>query len=97
MRTIPRQFHINLVLVTPHKKPNTVMGIYDDQTFDLKTRVYMWFRMDVVQVQYGTMDQMFHLMMLLVQYVTDITLSWNGVMCCIDSLFVYIQALYGTY
>ena len=50
MRTIPRQFHINLVLVTPHKTPNTVMDIYDDQTFDLKTRVYMWFRMDVVQV-----------------------------------------------
>ena len=54
MRTSSSQCHNNPVLVPPCKPPGTVKDLYDGQTYDLKTRVDIWTRMDVVPVEYGT-------------------------------------------
>ena len=48
MRTSSRQCHSNLILVTYHKPLDTMMDLYYDHTFDLKTRVDVWMRMDVI-------------------------------------------------
>ena len=57
---IPRksstQCHNKPVLVPPRKPPDPVKDLYDGQTYDLKTRVYIWTRVDVVLVEYGTFD-----------------------------------------
>ena len=55
------QCHSNPVLVPPRKLPDHVKDIYDGQTYDLKTRVDIWTRMDIVQVEYGTFSQKFNL------------------------------------
>ena len=67
------QCHNNPVLVPPSKPPNPVKDLYDGHNCDLKTRVYIWTRTDVVPVEYGTFAQTFHLAMLLFKFITGIT------------------------
>ena len=45
--------HNNPVLVPPRKPLDPVKDLYDGQTYDLKSRVDIWTRMDVVPVEYG--------------------------------------------
>ena len=47
------QCHNNPVLVPPIKPPDHVKDLYDGQTYELKTRLDIWTRMDVVPVEYG--------------------------------------------
>ena len=49
LRTSSRQFHNNPVLDPPRKPPDHVKDIYDGHTYDLKTRVDIWKRMDVLR------------------------------------------------
>ena len=55
------------------------MDIYYGHIFDLKKRVYIWLRMNVVPLEYLTLAHMFHLMIWFFHSVTDITFMWNGV------------------
>ena len=50
MRTSSIQCHNNPVLVPLRKPTDPVKDLYDGQTHDLKTRVDIWTRMDVVPV-----------------------------------------------
>ena len=61
LRTSSRQCHSNPVLVTPQKPPDTVKDLFDGQTYDLKTRLDIWTRIDAVPVNYETFDYKFHL------------------------------------
>ena len=72
MRTSSIQCHNNPVLVTPCKPPSPVKDLYDGQTYDLKTRVDIWTRMDVVPVEYGTFAKTFHLTMWFFYFITVI-------------------------
>ena len=71
--TSSSQYHNNPVLVPPRKPPDPVKDIYDGQNYDLKTRVDIWTRMDMVPVEYGTLAQTFHLTMWFFQFITGIT------------------------
>ena len=73
LRTSSIQCHNNPVLVPPWKPPDPVKDLYDGQTYDLKTRVDIWTRMDVVPVYYGTFAHTFHLTMWFFQFITGIT------------------------
>ena len=73
MRTSSSQCHNNPVLVPPRKLPDPVKDLYDGQIYDLKTRVDIWTRMDVVPVEYGTFAQTFHLKMWFFQFITGVT------------------------
>ena len=64
--------------------------IYDGQIYDLKTRVDIWTRVDVVPAEYGTFSQTFHLTMWFFQFITDIIFKWYYVLWCIISLLVWI-------
>ena len=64
-------------MVTPHKPPDPVKDLYYGQTYDLKTRVDIWTRMDVVPVDYVKFDQKFHLKMWLFQFITGIVPKWD--------------------
>ena len=90
LRTSSIQCHSDPVLVPPLKPAYNVKYFYDGQTYELKTRVYMWTIMDVVPVQYGTFSQTFHLTMWFFQFNTWITFKWDYVMWCIISLLVWI-------
>ena len=79
MRTISGQCHSNSVLVPPCKTPDPVKDLYDGQTYDLKTWVDIWTRMDVVPVEYGTYAHIFNLTMWLFQFITGIKLKWDYV------------------
>ena len=46
--TSSSQCHSNLILVPSHKPLDPMMDLYDGHTFDLKTRVDTWMRMDVI-------------------------------------------------
>ena len=48
--TSSSQCHNHSILVPTYKPPDTVKDFYDDQTYDMKTRVDVWKRMDVVPV-----------------------------------------------
>ena len=61
LRTRSGQCHNNPVLVPPSKPPDPMKDLYDGQIYDLKTRVDILTRMDVVPVEYGTLSQKFHL------------------------------------
>ena len=52
--TSSSQCHNNPVLVPPRKPPDPVKDHYDSQIYDLKKRVDIWTRMDVVPVEYVT-------------------------------------------
>ena len=79
-RTNSSQYHNKPVLVPPRKPPNNVKYLYEGQNYDLKTRVEIWTRMDLVPVQYGTFAQTFHLTMWFFQFITGITIKWYSVM-----------------
>ena len=51
MRTSYSKFHSNLILVPPHKPLDPMMDLYDGHNFDLKTRVDIWMRIDVVPLE----------------------------------------------
>ena len=68
-------------------------GIYDGQTYDLKTRVDIWTRMDVVPVEYGTFAQTFHLMMRFFQFINGITFMWDYVIRRSVAFLVWIDLL----
>ena len=90
MRKSSSQCPNNPVMVPPRKPPNPVKDIYDGQTYELKTTVEIWMRMDVVPVEYGTFAQTFHLMMWFFQFITGITFKWYYVIWCSISLLVWI-------
>ena len=68
LRTGSTQCHSNPVLVPPRKPPDPVKDFYDSQTYDLKIRVDICMRMDVVPVEYGTFTHTFHLKMWFFQF-----------------------------
>ena len=65
--------------------------IYDGQTYDLKTRVDIWTRIDVVPVEYGTFSQTFHLTIWFFQFITGITFKWYYVIGRGVALMVWIS------
>ena len=85
LRTNSTQCQNNHVFVPSCKPPNHVKDLYDSQNYDLKTRVDVWTRMDVVTVEYGKFAQIFHLTMWFFQFITGITFKWY---CVIGSSFI---------
>ena len=73
--TSSSQCHNNPVMVPPRKPPDPVKDLYDGQTYDLKTRVDIRKRMDVVPVEYRTFTQTLQLKMWFFQFVTGIPSS----------------------
>ena len=90
LSTRSSQCHNNPVLVPPRKPPDTVKDIYDVQTYDLKTRVDTWTRMDVVPVEYGTFTQTFHLTMWFFHFITGITFKCYYVIGRSVALLIWI-------
>ena len=84
------QCHNNQVLVPPRKPPDLVKGVYESQTYDLKTRVDIWTRMGVVPVEYGTFAQTFHLKMWFFQFLTGINFKRDYVIGRSVALLVWI-------
>ena len=70
------QCHNNPVLVPPRKPTDPVKDLYDGQIYELKTRVDIWTRMDVVPAEYGTLAQTFQLTMWFFQFINGITFKW---------------------
>ena len=89
-RTISSQCHNNPVLVTPRKPPDPVKNLYDGPNYDLKTRVNIWTRMEVVPVEYGTFDQTFHLNRWFCQFINGIALKLYYVIGRSVALLVWI-------
>ena len=89
--TSSSQCHNNPVLVPPRKPPNPVKDIYDGQTYDLKTRVDIWTRMNIVPVEYGTFAQTFHLAMWFFQFITGVYFKWDYVIGCSVTLLVWVD------
>ena len=54
--------------------------LYDGQTYDLKKRIDIWTRVDVVPVEYGTFPLIFNLEMWFFQFITGINFKWDYVM-----------------
>ena len=69
MSTNSSQCQNNPILVPLRKPPDPVNYLYYGHTYDLKTRVDIWTRMDVVPVEYGTFAQTFHLTMWFFQFI----------------------------
>ena len=90
LRTRSSQFHNNPVLVPPRKPPDPVKDLYDGQTYNLKTRLDIWTRMEVVPVEYRTFTQTFHFTMWLFQFITGITFKWDYVIGRSVALLVWI-------
>ena len=90
MMTSFNHCHNNPVLVPPRKLPDPVKDLYDGQTYDLKTRVDICTRMDIIPVEYGTFTQTFHLMMWFFQFITGITSKWDYVIGRSVDLLVWI-------
>ena len=90
LSTSSSQCHNNPVLVPPRKPPDHVKDLYDGQTYDLKTRVDIWTRMDVVPVDYWTFTQTFHLTMWFFRFINGIAFKWYYVMWRIIALLVWI-------
>ena len=87
LRKISSQCQNKPVLVPTHKPPNPVRDIYDGKTYDLKKRVGIWTRMDVVTVEHGTFAQTFQLKMWFFQFITGITFKWDhGIYSNIDMM-----------
>ena len=82
--------HNNLVFVPTRKPPNHVKDIYDGQTYELKTGMDIWERMDVVPVEYVTLAQKFHLKMWLFQFITGMTFKWDHVIYRSIAILVWI-------
>ena len=73
--TSSSQCHNNPVLVPPRKPPDPVKDLYDSHIYDLKTRVGIWTRMDLVPVRYKIFSQKFYLEMWFFQFITGITFN----------------------
>ena len=86
-----RQCHNNPVLVPPRKPPNPVKDLYNGPIYDLKTRVDIWKRMDVVPVEYVTFTQTFHFTMCFFQFITGITFKWDYVIGRSVALLIWID------
>ena len=82
------QCHNNPFTVPPCKPPDPVKDIYDGQTYDLKTRVDIWMRMDVIPVDYGTFSQIFHLKMWFFNFITGVAFKWDHVIWCSIAILV---------
>ena len=70
---VSRYIHSNPVLFPPIKPPDPVKDIYDGHTYDLKTRLDKFMRVDVAPMQYVKMVQTFHLKMWFFWFITGIT------------------------
>ena len=81
---------ITQFLVPPRKPPNHVKNIYDSQTYELKTRVGIWTRMDIFPVEYGKFTQKFHLTMRFFQFIDGINFKWDYVSGSSVALLVWI-------
>ena len=90
LRTTSIQYHNNPVLVPPRKPPDTVKDLYNGQTYELKTKVDIWTRIDVVPVEYVTFAQTFHLAIWFFQFITGITFKWDYVIGRSVALLVWI-------
>ena len=90
LMTSSSQCHNKPVLVTPRKPPNPVKDLYDGHIYDLKTRVYIWTRMDVVPVEYGTFAQTFQLAMWFFKFITGINFKWDCVIGSSVALLLWI-------
>ena len=90
LRKSSSQYHNNPVLVPPRKPPNPVKYIYEGQTYDLKTKVDVWMRIDVVPVEYGTFTHTFNLKMWFFQFITGINSKWDYVIWRSIALLVVI-------
>ena len=88
LRTIFSQCHSNLVLVPPRKPPDPVKDLSNGQTCDLKTRVAIWTRMDVVPGEYGTFTKTYHATTWFFQFITGINVKWYYVMWHIIDILV---------
>ena len=75
--TSSSQCHNNPVLVPPRKPPYPVKDLYDGQTYDLKARLDIWTRMDVVLVEYEIFARFLHLTTLLFQFIIEIYFRWD--------------------
>ena len=64
--------------------------IYKGQKYDLKTRLDIWTRIDVVPVQYGTFAPTFQLTMWFFQFITGIAFKWDYVIGHSVDLLVWI-------
>ena len=84
------QCHSNPVLVPLCKPPDPVKDLYDGQTYEFKTRVDMWNRMDVIPVEYVTLAKTFHLKIWFFRFITGITFNFHYVLWQIISLLVWI-------
>ena len=62
------------------------MDIYGIKIYDLKTRVDVLTRMDVVTVEYGIFYQTFQLKMWFFKFITGIIFRWDYVMWWIVAL-----------
>ena len=88
--TSSSQCHNNPVLVPPGKPPDPVKDLYDGQIYDLKTRVDIRTRLDVVPVEYGTFAQTIHLTMWFFQFITGITFKWDYVIGRSVAMLIWI-------
>ena len=79
LRTRSSQCHNNPVLFPNSKPPDPVKDLYEGQNYDLKTRVDIWTRMDVVTVEYGIFAHTFHLKMWFFQFITGINFKQDYV------------------
>ena len=84
------QFHNNQVFVPRRKPPDPVKDLYDGHVYNLKTRVDIWKRMNMVPVEYGKFSQTFHLTMWFFQLITGISFKWGFVIGRSVVLLVWI-------
>ena len=84
------QCHSNPFLVPSSKPPDPVKYLYDGHTYNLKKRVDICMRMDVVPVEYGTFAQTFHLTLWFFQFTTGITFKWDYVLWRIIDMIEWI-------
>ena len=70
-----------------------IKDLYDGHIYDLKTRVNIWRRMDVVPVEYGTFTPTFHLTMWFFQFITGIAFKWDYVIGRSVALLIWISIL----
>ena len=78
LRKISRQCHINPILVTPLKPPDPEKDLYDGRTYDPKTRVDTWTRMDVVPAKCGYFSLLMGLPSIVIIWCDVLFLCWNG-------------------
>ena len=88
LRTGTSQCHSNPVFFPNSKPPDPMKDLYEGQTYDLKTRLVIWKRMDVVTLEYGKSSQIFHLTICFFQFITGDTFKYYYVMWLIIALLV---------